>query len=78
MRLSINQSKHNLYEPKRPGFTIYKLAGDRYQALRRISQYNTKSKHCFTLEEAYAFLKRNEEAIIPDIIEKSVHLEHYG
>ena len=64
----------NIHEPKRVGFKIYPLPNGIYQAVRYIHPGQTINRRFFTLEECYNFLKKHEHAIIPDVLDKSIHL----
>jgi len=56
----------SIYEPKRPYFKIYDMKNGTYQANRYFKPGFTYSKYCDSLEEAYAFLKRNEVEYTPE------------
>jgi len=64
----------NIHEPKRRGFAIYALPNGVYQAARYIRPGELVNRRFFTLDDCYAFLKKNEHHIMPDVLEKSIHL----
>ena len=64
----------NLYQPPRKGFTIYPLPNGVYQALRYIRPGQVINRRFFSVEECYDFLKKHEHEIIPDPLERSIHL----
>jgi len=56
----------SIYVPKRKHFYIYDIKNGTYQASRYFEKGYTYSKYCDSLEEAYAFLKRNEVEYTPE------------
>lgn len=64
----------NIHEPKRRGFAIYALPNGVYQAARYIRPGELVNRRFFTLDDCYAFLQKNEHSIIPDTLERSMHL----
>ena len=56
----------SIYEPKRPYFKIYDMKNGTFLACRGFKREFTYSKYCDSLEEAYAFLKRNEFEYTPE------------
>jgi hypothetical protein len=64
----------NIHEPPRRGFTIYALPNGVYQAARYIRPGELINRRFFTLEDCYAFLHKHENHIVPDELEKSIHL----
>ena len=64
MRL-FGEPLRNLYEPRTSGFRIYDFGNNTYAAFRTIEK-TTITRVFSTLEECYAFLKKNEQSILPE------------
>jgi hypothetical protein len=59
----------SIFAPKKPNFFIYDKGDGQYQAMRFFGKGFTYAKLFSSIEEAYAFLKRQEFAYTPEEID---------